>query len=307
MPREESALIERVLAWWYGPAPAARLALLRIASGGFALVYLLIRVPNLLSLTAFHESEFRPVGIVSSLAAPLPAWLVQVSVVLAILSGFSFVLGLRFKLLGPVFAGLLWWLTSYRSSWGMIFHTDNLLTLHVLLLSLSPAADVLSWDARRQSLAAREDEAHGRYGWAIRTMLVVTACTYVVAGIAKLKLGGWEWLGGELLRSQIAFDNLRKIELGSSFSSFGVWMIRHPSLFAPLAAATLLVELGAPLALRGGRVALVWCGAAWSFHIGIALMMNIGFPYQLSFIAYLPAFRVERVLALRGQFLRSAG
>ena len=127
-------------------------------------------------------------------------------------------------------------------------------------------------------------------------MVVVTACTYVVAGIAKLKLGGSQWFGGELLRSQIAFDNLRKIELGSSFSSFGVWMIRHPFLFAPLAAATLAVELGAPLSLRGGRVALVWCCAAWAFHVGIALMMNIGFPYPLSFVAYLPAFRVERTL-----------
>jgi hypothetical protein len=180
----------------------------------------------------------------------------------------------------------------------MIFHTDNLLTLHVLLLALSPASARLSWDARRRRALEVPDEADGRYGWAIRAMTVVTACTYVVAGIAKLKLGGFEWLGGELLRSQIAFDNLRKIELGSGFSRLGVWLIRHPAVFAPLAAATLVIELGAPLALRGGRVALVWCGAAWSFHVGIALLMHIAFPYPLSFIAYLPSFRVERALAL---------
>jgi hypothetical protein len=27
---------------------------------------------------------------------------------------------------------------SYRHSWGMIFHTDNLLGLHVCLLALAP-------------------------------------------------------------------------------------------------------------------------------------------------------------------------
>jgi hypothetical protein len=293
---------ERLLAWWYQPAPPARLALLRLATGGFALVYLLIRVPNWLSLAAFDASEFRPVGVVSLLSSPLPAWLVYASVLLTITGAVAFVLGVRFRLAGPAFAALLWWLTSYRSSWGMIFHTDNLLTLHVFLLALSPAADVLSWDARRQPGLVEPEREHGRYGWAIRTMVVVTACTYVVAGIAKLKLGGSEWLGGELLRSQIAFDNLRKIELGSSFSRFGVWMIRHPFVFAPLAAATLVLELGAPLSLRGGRVALVWSSAAWAFHLGIALMMNIGFPYPLSFIAYLPAFRVERALSLWRRF-----
>jgi hypothetical protein len=177
--------------------------------------------------------------------------------------------------------------------------------LHVFLLALSPAADALAWDTRGRAPLAEPQQEHGRYGWAIRTMVVVTACTYLVAGIAKLKLGGSEWLGGELLRSQIAFDNLRKIELGSSFSSFGVWMIRHPLLFAPLAVATLVVELGAPLSLRGGRVALVWCCAAWAFHVGIALMMNIGFPYPLSFVAYLPAFPVERVLLLRRRWRTS--
>jgi hypothetical protein len=305
MSRAESAVSERLLAWWYQPAPPVRLALLRVVIGGFALVYLLIRVPNWLSLAAFHASEFRPVGVVTLLSSPLPAWLVYVSVGLAIACAVAFVLGFRFRLFGPAFAALLWWLTSYRSSWGMIFHTDNLLTLHVLLLALSPAADALGWDARRQSALAEPEREHGRYGWAIRTMVVVTACTYLVAGIAKLKLGGSAWLGGELLRSQIAFDNLRKIELGSSFSAFGVWMIRHPFVFAPLAVATLIVELGAPLSLRGGRLALVWCCAAWAFHVGIALLMNIGFPYPLSFVAYLPAFRVERVLPLWRRLVRA--
>ncbi len=287
----------RTAALLFPPAPALRLSLLRALVGAFATGYLLLRAGNLVSVTAFHAREFRPIGVARVLSEPLPAPVVYASVLLACLAGVAFTLGFRFRWLGPLFALLLLWVTSYRSSWGMIFHTDNLVTLHVGVLSLSPAAAVWSWDARRSPAPAPLEE-HGRYGWAIRTMALVTACAYVVAGVAKLKLSGGAWLGGELLRAQIAFDNLRKIELGSGYSALGVWLIRHRALFPPLSWLTLALELGAPLALLGRRAALVWCALAWSFHVGVALLMHIGFPYPLSLLAYLPLFRVERLLEL---------
>jgi hypothetical protein len=300
-----SPLLARVASFWDAPAPAVRLACLRIAIGGFALLYLLVRTRSLLSVTAFDPAEFRPVGIVSLLATPLPAVWVHALVYLALASGLAFVCGVGFLLAGPVFAALLLWVTSYRSSWGMIFHTDNLLVLHVLMLAISPAADALSWDARRRARAAEGSEAavgaeHSRYGWAIRTMAILTVLTYVLAGVAKLKLSGGAWLGGELLRSHIAYDNLRKLELGSGVSALGVWFVKHPAFFAPLAVMTMLVELGAPLALLHRRAALVWCVAAWSFHLGVALLMSITFLYPLSGVAYLPLFRLERALARWG-------
>lgn len=64
---------------------------------------------------------------------------------------------------------------------------------------------------------------------------------------------------------------------------------------------TMLVELGAPLALLQRRVALVWCVAAWTFHVGVALLMSITFLYPLSGVAYLPLFRLERLLSARRQ------
>lgn len=281
---------ERALSWLYPEAPALRLGLLRALVGAFATGYLAIRSPNFVSVTAFDAAELRPVGVAQVLSAPLPAWLVYATVGASCLAGVAFTVGYRFRWLGPVFAALLLWVTSYRSSWGMIFHTDNLLTLHVAVLALSPAADAFSWDARRGG----ELEPHGRYGWAIRTMALLTACTYVVAGVAKLKLAGTGWLGGDLLRAQIAFDNLRKLELGSGFSPIGVWLVRHPAVFTPLAWLTLLLELGAPLALLHRRLAWAFAVLAWGFHLNVALLMHIGFPYPLSFIAYLPLFQVER-------------
>jgi hypothetical protein len=123
---------------------------------------------------------------------------------------------------------------------------------------------------------------------------VVTVTVYFIAGVAKLKLGGLAWAEGDQLRAQVAVDNLRKVMLAREASALGVWMVRHPSVFFPLALLTLVVELGAPLALTHRRAALAWTLAAWGFHLGVLASMDITFAYPLSFVAFLPFFRVER-------------
>jgi hypothetical protein len=45
------------------------------------------------------------------------------------------------------------------------------------------------------------------------------------------------------------------------------------------------IELGAPLALLGGRTARIWAWAAWSFeafHVGVVLAMNVWSPHPLT-------------------------
>ncbi len=278
--------------YWFAPAPAKRLALLRILTGGFALGHLLVRFVGLTSVAHFPKAQFTPAGIVSLLSEPLPASAVIGLVLVAIAAGAPFVLGFAYRVSGPVFALSFLWVTSYRSSWGMLFHTENLVALHLLVLAAAPAADALA--VGRPKLAAEPDVA-GCYGWPARAMTWVTVICYVLAGLAKLKLAGPVWLEGGLLRAQIAYDNLRKIELGSSYSTLGAALVHYEAPFIVLAILTVALELGAPIALFGRRVALAWAVAAWSFHIGIQVLMAIPFPYQLSFIAYASFFEVERV------------
>jgi hypothetical protein len=298
---------ERLLALWYVPAPAARLALLRIAVGAFATYYLITRLRPLTNVADLHDWQFAPVGPVSFLARPLPSSLVLAIGVIAIALAVAFALGFRYRVVAPAFALLLLWVTSYRNSWGMLYHTDNLLVFHSLLLAVAPAADTLSLDARRlrqQGQPAAPQGEHGRYGWVIRALCVVTVAAYLTAGVAKLKLGGVAWAGGEQLRAQVAFDNLRKVMLGREASDIGVWMVRHPTLFAPLAALTLLIELGAPMALIHRRAAQAWTLGAWGFHIGVQVTMHITFLYPLSFVPFLAFFRVERALPVLHATLR---
>lgn len=295
--------LSRVDAGLYAPAPPQRLASLRIAVGAYALCYLLIRAPNLSSVARFPSAAFEPVGPVTWLASPLPAWAVYALTALAAVAGIAFLLGFRYRLSGPLFALLLLWVTSYRSSWGMKFHTENLVALHLILLACAPAADAFSLDARRRARSASDAEPsapHGRYGWAIRAMAAVTVATYVLAGVAKLRIAGLAWAQGDVLRQHVAYDNLRKLELGSLYSPIAPWLVKQGWLFPPLAGLTLLVELGAPLALFSARLARVWSVGAWLFHWGVLAFMAIAFPYQLSFIPYLSFFEPERRWPFKG-------
>jgi hypothetical protein len=279
--------------YWFHAAPARRLALLRIVTGLFSLYYLGHRYPGLVRMAAFDPAEFAPVGLARVLDAPLPKDLAVGLLVFTLAATVPFVLGLAYRVTAPVFALSFLWVTSYRSSWGMLFHTENLLALHLLVLAAAPAADALSLDARKRG---PEPPAQGCYGWPARAMCWLTVVSYVLAGLAKLKLSGFDWLDGEFLRQQVAYDSLRKIELGSSHSELGAAFVRYEAPFRLLAPLTIALELGAPVALLGRRFALVWVVSAWLFHVGILALMAIPFRYQLWLVAYASFFELERWL-----------
>lgn len=274
--------------WFHAPAPPQRLALVRFGVGAYAVLYLLTRVAHLNAPARYAASAFAPVGLVSMLETPLPAPVVYAVWSAAVASGVAFTLGVAYRWAAPLFAASLMWVLSYRHSWGMIFHTDNLLAWHVVLLACAPGAG--GPIARRDGATPSEPVS----GWALRAMCMVTVASYFVAGVAKLEASGLAWAHGDALREQIAYDALRKLELGGVGSPLGPWLLPHGSVFPPLATFSLAAELLAPLALLGARAATVWCVCAWAFHFGVLALMAIVFAYPLSGVAFLSFFAVER-------------
>ncbi|MEO8698901.1 MAG: HTTM domain-containing protein [Kofleriaceae bacterium] len=272
----------------YWEAPAERLAMLRIGIGTFALGWVLARFGDVLAVAKLPATQFRPVLVTRLLDEPLPYDVVLVLTIATIALLVAFIAGVAYRVTAPIAAVLLLWTLSYRNSWGIPFHTENLLVLQVIALALAPAADV--WALARPP---RAPPAAG-YGWAIRLCAALVVVTYVLAGIAKLRIAGFDWLDGELLRNQIAVDNARKSLLGDSIAPLATTFLAHPALFTVFSALTLVVELGAPVALLGGRFGKLWALAAWGFHLGVVLLMNIWFLYPLSFVAFLPMFEPER-------------
>ena len=280
--------MKRIADWWFAPAPAERLAAVRIIVGTFALAWVLIRIREGYAVAQLPAENFRPTGVVLLLEAPLPPDLaLAISIATAVLLG-AFVVGFRFRVLAPLAAVALLWTLTYRNSWGMIFHTENLLVLHVIALACAPAADAFAIDRRPAQPAAIG------YGWVLKLMVALTVVTYVLAGIAKLRIAGMDWIDGEQLRNQIAVDNLRKALLGDSIAPLATQFLDHPSEFTVFSIMTLVLEFGSPIALVGPRLGRLWALAAWGFHLGVVLLMNIWFLYPLCGVAYVALLRAER-------------
>jgi hypothetical protein len=289
--RSAGGPIER---WLLTPAPPTRLAALRVLIGGYAVIHLLVTAPSLLQIARLPASQFAPVGVLSWLPARLPAGAIVVGVAAAVVSGIAFVLGARWRVSGPLFAVLFFVLSNYRVSWGHVSHADHLPALQLLVCGFVPAADAWSLDRRRRIRGpASATDADSRYGWPVRIMALITVVTYVVAGLAKLRYGGVAWLYGDVLRNQVATDALQKTLLGGPHSPLGPWLAGNGWLLGPASWAALAIELGAPVALLGGRWRDAWVLSAWLFHVGIAATMAIAFSYPLSLVAFAPFYAVE--------------
>lgn len=255
----------------------SRLTVLRVLVATYVAVWTTVRAPALLDTLDFAERRLDPVGPLAFLNSPLPDVVVIALVLVTPIAAVVMAAGRAPRVSGPVAAIGFLFLTTYRNSWGNIFHTENLASLHLVVLAIVPF---------------RRDRDTT---WAVDAMAVLTVGTYFLAGIAKLRISGTAWLDGDVLRHQIAFDNSRKEILGDTSSPFAGWLIRQSWLLGPAAVMSVMVEVGAPLALLHRRVAAGWAALAFGFHLGVLAFMAILFPYHLLGIALAPLLPVERL------------
>jgi hypothetical protein len=277
--------------WLMEPAPAGRLNAVRILTIGYALVWIAVRTSHWRDLSHLPTSRWEPVGVMSWLGSQRTT-VVTVVVVLPVVAGVAAIGAVAWQVSGPAFALGFLWLTSFGASWGQILHTEHLLVLHLLVLAAAPSGR----------------GATSTTGWPLKVMSAVTVSTYFVAGVAKLRFGGGlDWLSGDGLLRLVAHDNLRKRLLGDTWSPIAPFAVGHPLLFQVGAWLTLVVELGAPLALLGRRWAYAWVALAWSFHVAVLAVMAVLFPYPLVGVAYASMLPVERLFAWRPSGLTQPG
>jgi predicted DCC family thiol-disulfide oxidoreductase YuxK len=287
--------------YWFEPAPAARLGILRILIGGFAVWWLLMERDIFARIAHTDPSLFAPVGVVfgEPVDPELVPWLLRGT----ILAGVCFTLGLWHRFTGPIFAVALLWMLCFHCSWSMIYHCMNLLALHVIVLGFTRSADAFSVDAflrdATQSSAETTEQTSWRYGWPIKLICVVTVSTYFITAVAKLAGPlGLGWVSGRALRSQMAVDQLRKELLGVAPNPVSYALYDWLPLFTVLAIASFALEFFAPVALLSKRVGYIWAINTFMMHWGILLVMRITFEYQLTGIIFASFFPVERVLEL---------
>lgn len=289
--------LNKLSGYWFAEAPAGRLAVLRILVGVFALYYVGVRFDMFIKIAETEESLFAPVGVAAFLGAPIGVGLFRAILIATLAANVAFILGWRHRYTGPLFAGLLMWLLCYRNSWSMIFHSDNAMVMHVLVMGLAASADAYSLDSLRRSRgqAARAQSPDWRYGWPVRLICALTVATYFVAGVAKLASHGLSWGSGQALRGQIAVDGVRKELLGDAAAPLAYALYDEIWLFTLMGVGTLVLELGAPLAMADRRLGRLWAVNVWLMHWGIFFIMGISFRYQLAGLIFLSFFSVERL------------
>lgn len=296
------ALVRRTDGWLLAAAPPQRLAVLRIAVGGYGLVNLIVSVGEFARLANRPADEFEPVGAATWLTGPVAPSTLWAFYAVSLLAAAAFTTGSWFRVSGPLFGLCTLGWASYHASWGQMLHFEHLLVLFALIIGLSPAADALQ---ARSSSEAQTPAAHVRYGWPVRLLAIVTVVTYCLAGVAKLRAGGLAWVDGSTLANHIAYSATRQELLGEPRPPLASLAVRQTWLIQPMAVSSLAVELLAPLALLGGWFRRLWVPAAIVFHLGTLTTMFVFFPFNGLGFALLPLFRAERLVERYGPAWRA--
>jgi len=293
--------------YWFSDFPPARLAWLRILTGGFQMFFLLQGQRAFRHVARSSHEHWQPVGLATMLNGPIAPGLYDVLFWLTIGVGVFFVAGGWYRFVGPLFAVLVIFVVSYRLSWGMVYRNHHLLGLHVLILGFVPAAKALSIDSwlarsrpedcwlRRGIWPGAPDSASWRYCWPVQLMCLVSTLAYSLAGLAKvLGPAGWGWATGNNLRNHVAHDALAKelMTRGGGAEWVDLAFMNEHILWA-MAVVTLIVELFAPLFLLHRRLGQLWVVLVMGLHFGIMVMMDLTFAYQCYGFAFASFFAIE--------------
>jgi hypothetical protein len=257
----------RAEAWLFAPGDPRRLAALRIGLCG--VLALRLAFGPYLDLAHQPAALFRPISFMKLLPSmPPPAFVLPVQV-LAATAAVLATLGLLTRVTLPVAWLAALPLIAMTSSLGKTVHNDVLLLLSLLPLVPSAAGAAWSLDARRGGSVP----AAARFGWPVRTAMVVVAGAYFFSGFAKLLHAGPAW---------VTSGNLRWVLYASSdaqghANQIALFVADRPWLAHLLAAGTLATELCFPLVLWRPRLRWVLVPAVLALHAGIWAGMRLNY------------------------------
>jgi hypothetical protein len=259
----------RVEAWLFAPGDPRRLAALRIGLCGT--LALRLAFGPYLDLAHQPAALFRPISFMKLLPSmPPPAFVLPVQVLAATAAVLATV-GLLTRVSLPVAWLAALPLIAMTSSLGKTVHNDVLLLLCLLPLVPSSAGAAWSLDAWRRGGEA--PRASWRFGWPVRTAMVVVAGAYFFSGFAKLLHAGPGW---------VTSGNLRWVLYASSdaqghANQVALFVADRPWLAHLVAAGALATELCFPLVLWRPRLRRVLIPAVLALHAGIWLAMRLNY------------------------------
>lgn len=109
------------------------------------------------------------------------------------------------------------------------------------------------------------------------------AATYFNAGLGKLVQSGFAWADAQTLRAMIVAT--RPADGAGVLADCARLVVEHPGVARALAAATVVIQLGAVLWLLGPRTRAVWGALLLGFHLSVFLLVGIPYVQQATLVA----------------------
>jgi len=183
-------------------------------------------------------------------------------------------------------------------------HSKSIVVFAMGSLALSRCGAVLSVD---RWIRARRGEPRpgpsGEYCWPIRLVWVAMTFAFFGAGVSKVRHAGLGWVTTDRLAVYLVRSNYPLVrDSNAPMNDWGLWLARHREICRALAAGTLFVELGFPLALLSRRLRPILVSSAFLMQVGITVVMGPDFDVFIwSYLFWVPWDRVkERVLGRVG-------
>jgi hypothetical protein len=264
--------IERWNAYWFPDTSTLSLAIIRIIAVGAQLFWFFPPLHNQITLLEKNAHFIQPQVLIRIVAAIVPRELLftpqafTIFYWLVVAAGFAALIGLCTRVSLFAFACGVWIIIAHWYSYGDFHHESAVFCIFLLLLAFTPAGYRLSVDAlirRRRNRPTPELVDTGI--WPLKVAHVLLALTYFTAGIAKVIVGGPQWVNGYTLRHFVFADAI------SRGFPFGVWLAQQHTVSIALSVFSLLFELFFFLSLVFPRTGPFFFLSGIGFHIGLYL------------------------------------
>lgn len=295
--------------YWFRPTPLFNLAICRIIIVTFQLLYLIRRnyLNHLIEQSAMPDALYQPLSVLKLLLLPFgvnyrpPLLFLEIVFWVTMVTGIFALIGLKTKPSLLIFAVGNLFIQAYLYSFGDFHHPQAIMLITLLLLALSPAGGVLSWDdlqhrisrnLRRQKftdfdiLAKTSNFAR----WPLLTIQWLFALIYLSAAIWKLGGSGpgigsvsFDWSNGYTLQYYLIQDGLRW------GSDLGLWLGQNHTLALISSWLAIWFETTFFLVLIFPRLAWFYLPVGAAFHTGIYLTQRAPFfQYIAIYSVFIP-------------------
>jgi hypothetical protein len=191
---------------------------------------------------------------------------------------------------------LTFYLLGLQHNVGKIYYADAVIPLILLILAVARSGDRWSIDFLLRRAQATE-LGSGEYTWPIRLVWLLTAMIFFAAGVAKLTLGGVEWVLSDQLRDVLIGQHYRPL---APTSTIGLVLAEHDTVCVVLAGLLVALETLSPLALVSTHARAIILPGLVAFTLCLPVLFGFAFTEHFGLFAFwVPWDRLGTALSSR--------